>query len=326
MSFGLQPTSSWVSLCHQSKHEPENVWPNHVTMSTSPQLPSLEDILNVSQTKQKSKIRDHVDCSENVFGAVSVGSSNDTSLPSLANILSITEPNPEISATFNDKQLNQQDELDLPSLSALCFNSPNKSDARDGEDPNIVVNNDSVLPSLADLMRISSQKTVKCFHVVDSVSGPLEELSLSELADNHFAEENVSNSTAVPPLSKNSSFARSSDSTLQSSQKIIWRRKNRLKCQPSKFSSVVSVRTKTHIQSSITRSIIRRFENQSIMKNMSEVRTPVRTPVSPVHLFIFRETLKYSSLKKIFLFDTPSPDDIVRQHQEKSFKRGGSNE
>ena len=326
MSFGLQPTSSWVSLCHQSKHEPENDWPNHVTMSTSPQLPSLEDILNVSQTKQKSKIRDHVDCSENVFGAVSVGSSKDTSLPSLANILSITEPNPEISATFNDKQLNQQDELDLPSLSALCFNSPNKSDARDGEDPNIVVNNDSVLPSLADLMRISSQKTVKCFHVVDSVSGPLEELSLSELADNHFAEENVSNSTAVPPLSKNSSFARSSDSTLQSSQKIIWRRKNRLKCQPSKFSSVVSVRTKTHIQSSITRSIIRRFENQSIMKNMSEVRTPVRTPVSPVHLFIFRETLKYSSLKKIFLFDTPSPDDIVRQHQEKSFKRGGSNE
>ena len=326
MSFGLQPTSSWVSLCHQSKHESENDWPNHVTMSTSPQLPSLEDILNVSQTKQKSKIRDHVDCSENVFGAVSVGSSNDTSLPSLANILSITEPNPEISATFNDKQLNQQDELDLPSLSALCFNSPNKSDARDGEDPNIVVNNDSVLPSLAELMRISSQKTVKCFHVVDSVSGPLEELSLSELADNHFAEENVSNSTAVPPLSKNSSFARSSDSTLQSSQKIIWRRKNRLKCQPSKFSSVVSVRTKTHIQSSITRSIIRRFENQSIMKNMSEVRTPVRTPVSPVHLFIFRETLKYSSLKKIFLFDTPSPDDIVRQHQEKSFKRGGSNE
>ena len=326
MSFGLQPTSSWVSLCHQSKHEPENDWPNHVTMSTSPQLPSLEDILNVSQTKQKSKIRDHVDCSENVFGAVSVGSSNDTSLPSLANILSITEPNPEISATFNDKQLNQQDELDLPSLSALCFNSPNKSDARDGEDPHIVVNNDSVLPSLAELMRISSQKTVKCFHVVDSVSGPLEELSLSELADNHFAEENVSNSTAVPPLSKNSSFARSSDSTLQSSQKIIWRRKNRLKWQPSKFSSVVSVRTKTHIQSSITRSIIRRFENQSIMKNMSEVRTPVRTPVSPVHLFIFRETLKYSSLKKIFLFDTPSPDDIVRQHQEKSFKRGGSNE
>ena len=325
MSFGLQPTSSWVSLCHQSKHEPENDWPNQVTMSTSPQLPSLEDILKVSQTKQKNKIRDHVDCSENVFGAVSVGSSNDTSLPSLANILSITEPNPEISAMFNDKQLNQQDELNLPSLSVLCFNSPNKSDARDGEDPNIVVNNDSVLPSLADLMRISSQKTAKCFHVVDSVSGPLEELSLSELADNHFAEENVSNSTAVPPLSlsKNSSFARSSDSNLQSSQKIIWRRKNRLKCQPSKFSSVVSVRTKTHIQSSITRSFIRRFENQSIMKNMSkcEVRT-----ISPVDLFIFRETLKYSSLKKIFLFDTPSPDDIVRQHQEKSFKRGGSKE
>lgn len=289
-------------------------------MSTSPQLPALEDILKVSPTKQKSKLKDNVHGSDNVFGAICIGSSNDT-LPSLANILSITKPNPEASVMFNDIQLHKKDELDLPSLSILCFNSPNKSESKNCKDPNIVVNNESLLPSLADLMRISSQKPAKCFHVVDSVSRPLQELSLSELADNHFAEANFSNSTAMSPHNKSKSFTRSSDSNLQSPQKITWRRKNRLKCQPSKFSSVVGIRAKSHRASSVTRSIMHRFENRSIIKNMRkcEVRT-----ISPADLFIFKKTLTYPSLKKIFLFDTPSPDDIVRQHQEKSFKRGGS--
>ena len=289
-------------------------------MSTSQQLPSLEDILKVSPTKQKSKFKGHVDGGENVFGAISVGSSNDT-LPSLTNILGITKPNPQISVMFNDKRLNQEDELGLPSLSTLCFNSPNKSDPRGGKGPDIVVHNESTLPSLADLMRISSQKTVKCFHVADSVAEPLQELSLSELADNHFGEANVCYSTAVSTYNKNKSLIRSSNSNSQSLQKITWHRKNRLKSQPSKFSSVVSVQAKNHRASSITRSIIHRFENQSIIKNMSKCEVPTIS----ADLYIFRETLKYPSLKKIFLFDTPSPDDIVRQHQEKSFRRGGSN-